>query len=158
MRSDVVDAATRSRMMAGIRGRNTRPEMTMRRGLHRLGFRFRIDDRRLPGRPDIVLPRWRATIFMHGCFWHGHDCALFKWPKSRQEFWRAKIEGNRARDVVVTKRLAEEGWRVLCVWECAMKGPFRIGADAMINGAAEWIRSDAATGEIRGQDGNHGHL
>jgi DNA mismatch endonuclease (patch repair protein) len=153
---DVVDAATRSRMMAGIRGKNTKPELVVRRGLHALGFRFRLHDRALPGKPDLVLPRWRAAIQIHGCFWHGHDCRLFRWPGTRQEFWRTKIGRNVARDAEVEAALDHAGWRVLTVWECALKGPGRLGAEAVIAGAAEWLRSDARTGEIRGTRGVDG--
>lgn len=152
MPGDVVDAATRSRMMSGIRGKDTKPELVVRRGLHALGFRYRLHDRRLPGKPDVVLPRWRAAIQINGCFWHGHDCALFRWPGTRQEFWRSKIGRNVERDREVEAALDRAGWRVLTVWECALKGPARIGADAVVNGAADWLRSDARTGEIRGTD------
>ncbi|HEY0959458.1 MAG TPA: very short patch repair endonuclease [Novosphingobium sp.] len=152
MPGDVVDAATRSRMMAGIRGKDTKPELVVRRGLHALGFRYRLHDHLLPGKPDMVLPRWRAAIQINGCFWHGHDCALFRWPGTRQEFWRSKIGRNVERDREVEAALDRAGWRVLTVWECALKGPARIGADAVINGAADWLRSDARTGEMRGTD------
>lgn len=152
MPGDVVDAATRSRMMAGIRGKDTKPELVIRRGLHALGFRFRLHDRLLPGRPDLVLPRWRSAIQVHGCFWHGHDCPLFRWPSTRQEFWRAKISRNVERDAEVEAALDQAGWRVLTVWECALKGPGRIGADATVTAAAEWLRSGTRTGQIRGTD------
>lgn len=152
MPGDVVDAATRSRMMSGIRSKDTKPELVVRRGLHALGFRYRLHDRRLPGKPDIVLPRWRAAIQINGCFWHGHDCALFRWPGTRQEFWRSKIGRNVERDFEVEVALDRAGWRVLTIWECALKGPGRIGADAVVIGAADWLRSDARTGEIRGTD------
>lgn len=108
--------------MAGIRGKDTRPEMILRRGLHARGFRFRLHDRRLPGSPDLVFPGRRAVIFVHGCFWHGHGCHLFRLPATRQEFWRAKIEGNAARDALAEGALAADGWRVLSIWECALKG------------------------------------
>ena len=98
--ADVVDSAVRSRIMSNIRGKDTRPEMTVRRGLHARGFRYRLHDRRLPGRPDLVFPRCHALILVHGCFWHGHNCHLFRWPESRAEFWRGKINGNKARDAV----------------------------------------------------------
>ncbi len=137
-------------MMAGIRGKDTVPELIVRRGLHALGFRFLLHDRRLPGKPDIVLPRWRAVIFVQGCFWHGHDCPLFKWPKTREAFWRDKIGRNRARDAESEARLDAAGWRVLKIWECSVKGPGRVTAETVPSLAAVWLRSDAATGEIRG--------
>jgi DNA mismatch endonuclease (patch repair protein) len=97
-------------MMAGIRGKNTRPEILIRKVLHRAGLRFRMHVGELPGKPDIVLPRWRAVIQVQGCFWHGHDCHLFRLPKTRREFWEAKIAGNRARDAAARAALAEFGW------------------------------------------------
>lgn len=136
---DVVDAATRSRMMSGIRGKDTRPEMILRRGLHARGFRFRLHDRRLPGTPDIVLPARRAVIFVHGCYWHGHGCHLFRLPATRREFWQAKIEGNVARDAAAESALVAGGWRVLTVWECALKGRERLPVEAVLERAADWI-------------------
>lgn len=141
---DVVDAATRSRMMSGIRGRNTKPEILVRRLLHRRGFRFRLDVRELPGRPDIVLPRYRAAIFVHGCFWHGHDCPLFKWPQTRPEFWREKIARNRANDAKALAALAAQGWRIAIVWECAIRGADR-DVGALIEQLETWLRSGAFT-------------
>ncbi|APR35382.1 very short patch repair endonuclease [Paraburkholderia sp. SOS3] len=141
---DIVDAATRSRMMSGIRGRNTKPEILIRSLLHRRGFRFRLDARDLPGRPDIVLPRYHAVVFVHGCFWHGHDCHLFKWPQTRVEFWREKIGRNRSNDAKVTAALRERGWRVATVWECALRGANR-DLDGVLRRLVDWLQSDAAT-------------
>ena len=108
-------------MMAGIKGKNTRPEMLVRRGLHAMGFRFLLHDKRLPGKPDLVFPKYRAAIFVHGCFWHGHDCPAFKWPKTREAFWRAKILNNIARDQRHNALLRQSGWNVIVVWECRTK-------------------------------------
>ena len=117
--ADIVDKATRSRMMAGIRGRNTRPEVLVRSFLHRHGFRFRIHGKRLPGRPDVILPKYRTVIFVHGCFWHRHPgCPLAYWPKSNAEFWRVKLEGNATRDRRQQQELRKAGWKVRTVWEC----------------------------------------
>ncbi len=138
-------------MMSGIRGKNTRPELQLRSALHRLGFRFRIHAK-LPGKPDLVLAKYRAVIFVHGCFWHGHNCHLFKWPSSRPEFWRTKIEGNRARDQVVHSLLEADGWRILTVWECALKGRDRLPAGTVELQAADWLRTGTAHREIRGLD------
>lgn len=156
--SDVVTPATRSRMMAGIRGSNTKPELVVRRGLHALGFRYRLHDRRLPGRPDIVLPRHQAIILVHGCFWHGHDCLLFKWPKSRETFWREKIGGNKVRDASAERSLREAGWRVLRIWECSLKGRNRLGVEKVVSNAAKWLRSGALDGEIRGFNAHDGNI
>jgi len=151
--ADVVSANVRSRMMARIRSTNTKPELLLRKGLHARGLRFRLHDRSLPGTPDIVLPRWRAVIQAHGCFWHGHDCHLFKWPKSREEFWRSKIERNREVDARSEDALAAASWRVALVWECAMKGRTRRDPDAVLDELAGWIRSDRPALVIRGTDG-----
>ena len=136
--------------MAGIRGKDTKPEMIVRRGLHALGFRYRLHDRGLAGQPDMVLPRHRAVIFVHGCFWHGHDCPLFRWPKAREAFWREKISRNRERDGEAVAKLGQAGWRVLTIWECSIRGPGRIGADSVLLRAAEWIGSTTGAGDIRG--------
>lgn len=148
--ADIVTAEVRSRMMSGIRGTNTKPELLLRKGLHALGFRFRLHDRSLPGKPDIVLPRYKAIIFAHGCFWHGHDCHLFKWPSTRPEFWQAKIARNRAVDERTDAALTEAGWRQAIVWECALKGKTRLLLEDVIQSCAEWLRSDRSRLEIRG--------
>src|SRR5262249_10911336 len=147
---DVVSPATRSRMMAGIRGAHTKPELFLRRGLHARGFRFRLHNRKLPGRPDLVFQSLHAVIFAHGCFWHGHECPLFKWPRSRARFWRTKIEGNVARDERALAELQEQGWRTAVVWECALKGPGRLPADRVLSLCASWLRSRRTHLEIKG--------
>lgn len=117
-----ISPETRSRMMAGIRGRDTKPELMIRCYLHAQGFRFRLVARDLPGRPDIVLPRWKVVVFAHGCFWHGHrDCSFFRLPKTRPEFWEAKIRRNAERDSDAIAQLRELGWRVAVIWECALR-------------------------------------
>lgn len=146
---DVVDPATRSRMMAGIRGRDTKPEILIRRLLHRQGFRFRLHVRDLPGKPDIVLPRYRAVVFVHGCFWHGHDCDLFRWPATRPDFWRAKIRGNQINDIGAREVLLAQGWRVGIVWECAIKGAGR-DVEGVAQTLADWLRGDGSCLEVRG--------
>ncbi len=150
--ADVVPPAVRSRMMAGIRGKDTKPEMLLRRGLHALGFRYRIHARDLPGKPDLVFPGRRAVLFAHGCFWHGHDCALFVWPKSRVEWWRAKIERNQGVDARAISALKASGWRVGVVWECALKGRGRKPLSDVIESCASWLRSDAPNFEERGSE------
>ncbi|HHW4679650.1 MAG TPA: very short patch repair endonuclease [Xylella sp.] len=145
---DVVDSATRSRMMSGIRGRNTRPEILIRSLLHRHGFRFRLHVRDLPGKPDIVLPRYHAVVFVHGCFWHGHDCPLFKWPATRPGFWRDKIGRNQTNDNRAKEALLADGWRVGIVWECALRGAAK-NIEGVAQGLADWLRNDAPLFEVR---------
>ncbi|MGE7470053.1 very short patch repair endonuclease [Bosea sp. NPDC003192] len=146
----------RSRMMSGIRGKNTKPEMIIRRGLHALGFRFRLHEKKLPGKPDLVFPGRKAVIFIHGCFWHGHDCNLFKWPSSRVEFWQAKIFRNREIDAAAEAALLAAGWRVAAVWECALKGRTRLPLEVVIGQCAAWLRSEEASLTIRGADNEAG--
>jgi DNA mismatch endonuclease, patch repair protein len=119
---DVVDRATRSRMMANIKAQNTKPEVALRRLLHSRGFRYTLHSSVLPGRPDIVFPSRRAAIFVHGCFWHSHGCALFKVPGTNREFWTKKFSENVRRDLSSQLGLIAAGWRVAVVWECALRG------------------------------------
>lgn len=148
--ADVVTAAVRSRMMAGIGGKNTKPELLLRKGLHAQGYRFRVHRRDLPGTPDIVLPRYRATLFAHGCFWHGHDCHLFKVPGTRTDFWLAKIARNREVDRRVQVALSLAGWRWGIVWECALKGRARLPPGDVIGLCSEWLKSSGEQFEVRG--------
>lgn len=136
-------------MMSGIRGKNTKPELLIRKALHARGFRYRLHCD-LPGKPDICLPKHRAVIFVHGCFWHGHDCHLFKWPKTRPEFWQTKIDRNRTVDAAAEAQLLATGWRVGTVWECALKGRERLALDKLVDACADWLRSDAVRLEVRG--------
>ncbi len=148
--ADVVDPATRSRMMSGIRGKNTKPELTIRKALHARGFRYRVHCKDLPGNPDLCLPKYRAVIFVHGCFWHGHDCHLFKWPKTRPEFWKGKIGRNQELDAESVMALERSGWRWARVWECALKGRTRLHPDDLVIRLDHWLRSDQATLTIQG--------
>lgn len=147
---DVVTPDVRSRMMSGIRGKNTGPELIVRRQLHELGFRYRLHVRELPGKPDLVFPRYGAVVFVHGCFWHGHDCQLFKWPTTRTSFWKAKIEGNRSTDLRNAVALRSSGWRVGIVWECALKGRGRHPEHDVAARCAQWLRSSRKDIEIKG--------
>ena len=120
--ADIVDAQTRSRMMSGIRGRNTRPELALRRALHHAGLRYRLHVRTLPGKPDLVFPRFKAVVFVHGCFWHQHaGCRYSTFPATRPDFWREKFRQNESRDQRVKEHLRNEGWRIGTVWECAIR-------------------------------------
>ena len=142
--ADVVTPEVRSRMMAGIRGKNTKPEMIIRRGLHAMGFRYKLHHKGLPGRPDLVFPRYKAVVFVHGCFWHKHDCRYFKWPNTRPEFWQKKIVDNRRRDDCNVKALASSGWRVAIVWECATKNSH---SELAVSALADWLLSNENTYE-----------
>jgi len=148
--TDVVSPEIRSKMMSGIKGTNTKPEIIIRKKLHALGFRFRLHSKKLPGKPDIVLPRYTAVIFINGCFWHMHDCHLFKWPATRTDFWQSKLTGNRKNDRLHLEELQRSGWRVLVIWECALKGKTRLSIEDVIAETAEWLRSDQKTGILEG--------
>lgn len=120
--ADIVDKNTRSRMMSGIRGKNTKPEVLLRKALHAAGFRFRLNDRSLPGTPDIVLRKWNAVIQVHGCYWHRHPgCPKTTTPSSNVAFWQKKFSDNLERDARALRELRELGWRTAIVWECAIK-------------------------------------
>lgn len=119
--ADTISPAQRSDLMSRIRSTNTKPEIAVRSLVHRLGYRFRLHRRELPGRPDIVLPRHRKIILVHGCFWHGHDCKLASKPKSNGEYWSAKIVSNKTRDAKNLAALSAENWRVLEIWECEVR-------------------------------------
>lgn len=148
--ADVLTPEQRRLNMSRIRGQNTKPELILRKGLHAAGFRYRLHAKELPGRPDMVFPRYQAVVMVHGCFWHGHNCPMFKLPQTRRDFWLAKIAGNRSRDEQVNARLAAAGWRVLTVWECCLKGPARKPVPDVVARCAEFLSSDAVNQEIAG--------
>lgn len=129
MSTDVYDAAKRSSVMRRVKGRDTTPELVVRRALTRLGARYRLQRADLPGKPDIVLPGRRLAIFVHGCFWHGHDCARgARTPKQNRDYWVAKVGRNVARDARTRDALAAAGWRVETIWECELKDPAALTA------------------------------
>jgi DNA mismatch endonuclease (patch repair protein) len=136
---DVLTPAQRSFNMSRIRGQDTKPELAIRRGLHMRGLRFRLHVTALPGRPDLIFPKYGAAVFIHGCFWHGHDCARFKLPATRRAFWSSKIAGNRERDRQAILALQAEGWRVLTVWECSLRGPGRQTLETVISRSYNFI-------------------
>jgi DNA mismatch endonuclease, patch repair protein len=138
--ADVLTPEQRHLNMANIRGRDTKPEMTVRRALHVRGLRYRLHDRSLPGRPDLVFPRHRTVVFVHGCFWHMHGCALSKLPATREAFWRKKLEANVKRDRRAMDVLRSDGWRVLIIWECALRGPRRQDEKVIFDSIASYIR------------------
>lgn len=137
-------------MMSGIRSKNTKPELALRKALHRRGFRYRLHGSDIPGKPDIVFRSRRAVIFVHGCFWHGHHCPLFRLPSTRPEFWENKIAANRKRDDFVRARLSDMGWRQLVIWECATRGKNADSLESVADRAAGWLRSKKQSAEIRG--------
>ena len=142
---DIVDKATRSRMMAGIGSRNTVPEIVLRRALHARGLRYRLHDRRLPGTPDLVFRRFGAVCFVHGCFWHRHaGCPYTTTPATREEFWQAKFQANVNRDARNRRLLLEAGWRVAIVWECALRRKRESRTARMLE---QWLRGSDRTFE-----------
>ena len=152
MRTDVLTPEQRHLNMTKIRSQDTKTEMTIRHLLHAAGLRYRLHGHDLPGRPDLVFPKYRAVMFVHGCFWHRHLCLLFKWPKSRQDFWQTKLNRNAERDSEVEKRLLDSGWRVLTVWECSLKGRRRIGPDDLVSRVKTWMEGTDMAGSITGID------
>lgn len=123
---DRISPEARSLLMSKIGPKDTKPELAVRSLLHRLGYRFRLHRKDLPGTPDLVLPRYGVAIFVHGCFWHGHRCKTGKMPKSRTEYWGPKIEANKARDARKAGKLRRLGWRVVTIWECELKAPDKL--------------------------------
>lgn len=145
--ADVVTPAVRSRMMSGIKGKNSKPEILIRKMLFGAGYRFRLHSRDLPGTPDIVLPGRKIAIFVHGCFWHAHKgCKYFKIPATRPDFWIAKLQSNVDRDNRAVERLRAMGWRVLCIWECATRDPEM--ATSLLERMISWIDSGIGIEEI----------
>lgn len=149
-RVDPLTPAQRRLCMSRIRATDTRPEMIVRRGLHARGLRYRLHDRRLPGTPDLVFPGHRAVIFVHGCFWHGHHCPLFRLPATRTEFWAAKIDRNSERDRNSLAAIGNQGWRSLIVWECALRGPTRLPRGMLLERIHDWIVDGQVAAEIAG--------
>ena len=148
--ADVLTQAQRKFNMSRIKGRDTKPELMLRRGLHSRGLRYRLHDKSLPGSPDLIFPALQAVVFVNGCFWHGHGCPMFTIPATRSEFWTAKIEGNKARDARALSRLAESGWRTLVLWECVLRGPSRKPVEAVLDEAHSWLMSEELVGVIEG--------
>lgn len=152
--SDTLTPIQRHSCMSKIRGKDTKPEIRVRKGLHRRGFRFRLQDRKLPGRPDITLPKYGVAIMVNGCFWHGHKgCRYATKPQTNPEFWEAKIERNRHRDEVTTAHLEALGWTVITVWECELRG--KAASEARIEALAEDIRK---AGEMKLQQKRTRHI
>ena len=145
--TDIVAPSIRSRMMANIKGKNTKPETVVRKALFAAGYRFRLHRKDLPGSPDVVLPGRRVAVFVHGCFWHMHaGCKNAKLPATRPEFWRDKLQGNVDRDARAVEALLLQGWRVLTIWECATRdAALREDLPEILR---SWIEGDALRGDI----------
>ena len=141
---DRVDPHTRSSLMSKIGRKDTAPEMALRRSLHGIGLRFRLHDRKLPGSPDLVFPKYKAVVFVHGCFWHSHDCRNLI-PKTRQDFWLKKFADNRERDRRKIDQLRRDGWRVLVVWECALR---KRDTSEIAERVATWLSGQEVEGEF----------
>lgn len=140
--ADIISPEHRSALMSRIRAKNTGIELEVRRGLHALGLRYRLGGAGLPGKPDIVLPKHRMAVFVHGCFWHGHSCHLFRLPKTRPEFWKAKLNANVERDRRREAQLVTMGWRVGTIWECQLRGRSTEVRNAAIIALADRIRNE----------------
>lgn len=145
--ADIVDQTTRSRMMSGIRGKDTKPELMLRKALHARGFRYSLHSSKLPGKPDIVLPKYKAVVFVHGCFWHRHEgCRYTTSPSTRTDFWNAKFEANVERDETVQRALQTSHWRVAVVWECAIRKP--IMRALVVDTLCGWLRDGDGSDSI----------
>lgn len=136
--------------MSRIRSKDTRPELLLRRALHAFGLRYRLHDAKLPGRPDLVFPARRAVVFVHGCFWHGHHCPLFRLPATRTEFWSEKIAKNKLRDAAAVTSLHSIGWRVLTVWECALRGRARRDLSDVAGETRNFLDGQSQSSEVKG--------
>jgi DNA mismatch endonuclease, patch repair protein len=140
--ADVLTPEQRRFNMSRIKGANTKPEKLLRSALHARGLRFRLHRRDLPGRPDIVFVRWRVALFVHGCFWHQHDCSYSTLPATRETFWKEKLAGNAQRDERALQQLKQAGWRVAVVWECALRGSGRQPESALAGAIESFVKRD----------------
>ena len=149
--ADTVDKATRSRMMSSVLSKNTKLELEVRRRLFAMGFRYRVHAKSLPGTPDMVFPRYRAVLFVHGCFWHHHGCHLSTLPTTRRLWWKKKLERNMKHDSEVVSELRNLGWRILLIWECGFRKPRTDRAEALdriVERAGNFLKSDRTRLEI----------
>lgn len=149
--ADWLSKDVRSKVMASILSKNTKPEIIIRSALHKAGFRFRLHDKALPGKPDITLPKYKAVIQINGCFWHAHNCDVGKIPASKQEYWKPKLARTKQREEANRQKLNELGYTVLTIWECALVRKNKLPLDMLISDIAAWITSKAGNAEIRGK-------
>ncbi len=145
---DTVDKATRSRIMASVGQRDTGVERILRSALHRTGLRYRLHVRSLPGSPDLVFPRYRAVVFVHGCYWHAHGCHRSTIPRSSRDFWSGKFAANKLRDAKKETALLEAGWRVMTVWECSLRGKTARQPEKVAAAIRKWLFSSSRRGRI----------
>lgn len=144
------DPHKKNRSLIKVKG--TGIEMWLRLRLHARGFRYRVNVKKLPGKPDIVLSKYKCVIFVNGCFWHLHNCHFFQWPKKNQDWWRVKISTNRKRDLVVQDKLRELGWRVMIVWKCAIQGKTKLDEEFLLDLVSSWIKNGGPLLEITGKE------
>lgn len=149
--TDTVSPEKRSDVMSRVGSKDTKPELLIRKGLHALGFRYRLHVKDLPGRPDLVFRRYRSVIFVNGCFWHGHSCPRCRMPSSNTEYWNQKIARNKERDALNRRLLLDAGWRVLTIWECALTGKSKLGLNQVVALASKWLLSTISFSEIEGK-------
>ena len=148
--ADIVKKEKRSKMMSNIKGKNTKPEMLVRKSLFEIGYRYRLHNNKIPGKPDIMLPKYKVVILVNVCFWHRHDCHLFKLPKTRTEFWKEKLRSNEERDTVNFQKLLDLGYRIATVWECSLKGKLKLPLDKITKNLDSFIQSSDKTISIHG--------
>lgn len=149
--TDNVSPEKRSQVMARVGSRDTKPELLIRKGLHALGFRYRLHVKDLPGKPDLVFPRYKSVIQVNGCFWHGHSCPRCRMPSSNGEYWNRKVARNKERDAENRQLLLDDGWRVLTIWECALTGKWKLGLNQVIELASDWLLSTKPLYELKGR-------
>lgn len=152
--TDILTPRQRHYNMSRIKGKDTKLELIIRKALFSYGFRYKLHDKKLPGKPDMVLPKYNAVIFINGCFWHGHNCHLFKWPSTRAEFWRKKISRNIEVDKRNYKLLKSDGWYILTIWECALKGKSRMPINIIIDEVVSWLENEFDYKVIKGKNIN----
>ena len=146
--ADVFSKEKRSQVMSAIRSKDTAPELQLRKALHAKGYRYSLHSKHLPGTPDLVFRKFQAVLFVNGCFWHGHNCSMFKFPSTNQEFWKNKILTNQERDSKAHALLTKSGWRILTVWECSLRGKFKLNFDSLIITIEDWLNSENQFCEI----------
>ncbi|MBK7344863.1 MAG: DNA mismatch endonuclease Vsr [Saprospiraceae bacterium] len=148
---DIVSTAKRSQMMSGIRNKDTKIEVLFRKALFAKGFRYRLNSKKLPGKPDLLLPKYKTAIFIHGCFWHHHSCYLGYTPNSNFEFWEKKFMSNKSRDESQIKAIINSGYRILIIWECALDKKLKLPLSQIINQSIKFIHSNIKFEEISGK-------